>query len=142
MNISDKGVAFIKRYEGCRLTAYQDSVSVWTCGWGSTGPDIRMGTTWTQEQADKRLLDHLELVQGCLDRNVTVPLNQNQTDALASWIYNFGCGNFMGSTLLRKLNAGDYDAVPEQIRRWNRGGTQVLAGLVTRRAAEARLFAS
>ena len=124
------------------MRAYRDAVSVLTCGWGSTGPDIRDDTVWTQEQADKRLIDHLELVDGCIQRNVTVPLNQNQHDALASWIYNLGCGNFMRSTLLRKLNEGDYASVPDQMRRWNRAGTNVLAGLVKRREAEAVLFAS
>ena len=140
MNVSKVGVDLIKRFEGCKLIAYQDSVSVWTCGWGSTGPDIHIGTMWTQEQADKRLMDHLELVEGCIERSVKVPLNQNQFDALACWIYNLGCGNFQASTLLKKLNAGDYAAVPDQIRRWNRAGTNVLAGLTKRREAEAALF--
>ena len=140
MHVSENCVKLIQRFEGCKLDAYQDAVSVWTCGWGSTGPDIHHGTKFTQEQADKRLRDHLELVEGCLSRNVTVPLNQNQIDALACWIYNLGCGNFMNSTLLKKLNTGDYAAVPDQIKRWNRAGTQVLPGLVTRRAAEAELF--
>ena len=140
MNVSKVGVDLIKQFEGCKLRAYRDAVSVLTCGWGSTGPDIRDDTVWTQEQADKRLMTHLELVEGCLDRNVTVPLNQNQFDALACWIYNLGCGNFQASTLLKKLNAGDYAAVPDQIRRWNRAGTNVLAGLTKRREAEAALF--
>ena len=142
IHVSETCVKLIQRFEGCRLEAYQDSVSVWTVGWGSTGPDICQGTRFTQEQADKRLRTHLELVEGCLTRNVKVPLTQNQADALGSFIYNLGCGNFMASTLLKKLNAGDYEAVPDQIKRWNRAGTQVLAGLVTRRAAEAELFAA
>ena len=141
MHVSGTGINLIKRFEGCKLDAYQDAVSVWTCGWGSTGPDIHHGTKFTQEQADKRLLSHLELVEGCISRNVTVPLTQNQYDALACWIYNLGCGNFMNSTLLKKLNAGDYDAVSAQIKRWNRAGTNVLPGLVKRREAEAMLFA-
>lgn len=140
MNISKVGVDLIKQYEGCKLRAYRDAVSVLTCGWGSTGPDIRDDTVWTQEQADKRLMDHLELVDGCIGRNVNVPLTQNQYDSLASWVYNLGCGNFMRSTLLKKLNEGDYAAVPDQIRRWTRAGTQVLSGLVKRREAEAELF--
>ena len=140
MNVSKVGVDLIKQFEGCKLRAYRDAVSVLTCGWGSTGPDIRDDTVWTQEQADKRLMTHLELVEGCLARNVKVPLNQNQFDALACWVYNLGCGNFMRSTLLRKLNEGDYAAVPDQIRRWTRAGTQVLAGLTRRREAEAALF--
>ena len=70
----------------------------------------------------------------------TVPLNQNQFDALVSFVYNLGAGAFEGSTLLKDLNAHNFAAVPGQLEEWVHAGSQVLPGLVARRKAEARLF--
>ena len=67
-------------------------------------------------------------------------INQNQFDALVSWVYNFGNGNLTSSTMLKVLNSGDYDGVPAQIKRWNKAGGKVLEGLTRRRQAEADLF--
>ena len=71
---------------------------------------------------------------------VTCDLNQNQFDALVSWVYNLGPANLQASTLLKVLNAGDYAGVPAQIMRWNKAGGKVLEGLTRRRQAEADLF--
>jgi len=77
-----------------------------------------------------------------VNQHITVNLNQHQFDALVSFVFNVGAGAFQQSTLLQRLNAGRYDAVPGQLRLWNKGGGKVLPGLVTRREAEARLFTS
>lgn len=139
-HISESGIELIKRSEGCRLDAYQDSVGVWTIGWGSTGPDIGKGLTCTLEQADQRLLAHLELVEQCIGRCVTVDLTQWQFDALCSFVYNLGCGKLMNSTLLRKLNSGDKAGAAAEFPRWNKAGGKIRKGLVARRRAEMEMF--
>ena len=82
----------------------------------------------------------LEEYEGYINECVTAPLSQKQFDAMVSWVYNLGPANLKASTLLIKLNQGDYPKVPEQIRRWNKAGGKVLPGLVRRREAEAQLF--
>lgn len=98
----------IKEHEGLRLVAYLDSVGVWTIGYGDTGPDVVKGLTITKGQAEERLRKRLVEFEGYVNRAVKVKLTQNQFDALVSLVYNIGPTNFNSSTLLRKLNAGDY----------------------------------
>lgn len=143
--INDAGVRLVQEFEGCKLEAYPDPGTggkPWTIGWGSTGPDIGPGTVWTQEEADARFLDDLTEFGDGVDRLVRVPLTDNQFAALAAFAYNVGLGALAGSTLLRKLNAGDYQGAADQLPRWNKGGGRVLPGLVRRRAAERDLFLS
>ena len=139
MNLGYKGTDLLKFYEGCKLVAYQDSVGVWTIGYGHT-KGVYEGMTITQEQAEQMLLDELKEYESYVDDLVTVPLNQNQFDALVVWVYNLGPTNFRKSTLLKELNTGNYQAVPIEIKRWNKAGGQVLEGLIKRRKAEANLF--
>ncbi len=139
MNLGYKGTDLLKFYEGCKLVAYQDSVGVWTIGYGHT-KGVYEGMTITQEQAEQMLLDELKEYESYVDDLVTVPLNQNQFDALVVWVYNLGPTNFRKSTLLKELNNGNYQAVPIEIKRWNKAGGQVLEGLIKRRKAEANLF--
>ena len=139
MKISDEGIGLIKRFEGCRLKAYQDSVGVWTIGFGSTR-GVGAGDVITQEEADRRLLADLETVEKCINNSVAVELTQQQYDALCSFTFNLGCGALRGSTLLKKLNDGDDDGAAQEFARWNKAGGQVLAGLVSRRKAEHDLF--
>ena len=75
-----------------------------------------------------------------INEHVSVPLEQNQFDAMVSWVYNLGPANLVSSTLLKVLNAGDYADVPAQIKRWNKAGGQTLDGLIRRREAESLLF--
>ena len=75
-----------------------------------------------------------------VEKYVTVSLTQNQFDALVSWTFNLGPGNLKESTMLKKLNQGLYEEVPDEMRRWNKAGGEVLEGLVRRRDAEAELF--
>ena len=139
MKISEEGISLIKNYEGCRLEAYQDSVGIWTIGYGVI-KGVKKGDQINQEEADHLLKEELPEYEGYINDMIKVPLEQCQFDALVCWVYNLGPNNLKDSTLLRILNDGDYDGVPEQIKRWNKAGGKVLAGLVKRRAAEADLF--
>ncbi len=139
MKLGEKGTEILKYFEGCKLTAYQDSVGVWTIGYGHT-KGVYDGMTITQEEAEQMLLTELEEYEGYVEKYVTVPLTQNQFDALVVWVYNLGPTNFRNSTLLKELNAGNYNAAGQEITRWNKAGGKVLAGLVKRREAEAQLF--
>ena len=139
MNLGYNGTKILKFFEGCKLTAYQDSVGVWTIGYGHT-KGVYDGMTITQDEAEQMLLTELEEYEGYIESMVTVPLTQNQFDALVVWIYNLGPTNFRNSTLLKELNAGNYNAAGQEITRWNKAGGKVLAGLVKRREAEAELF--
>ena len=141
MNISNKGIELIKQFEGCRLKAYQDSVGVWTIGYGHT-EGVSEGMEISQHQADIMLSSDLVKYAKYINEYVTTVLNQNQFDALTSWVYNLGPGNLRSSTMLKVLNEGSYNDVPYQIKRWNKAGGQVLKGLVRRREAEAELFAT
>lgn len=141
MNISEEGVGLIKRFEGCRLESYRDSVGVWTIGYGSTrgvGPDQVI----TQEEADRRLLMDLETVEKCIANCVSVELTQGQYDCLSSWIFNLGCGAFRNSTLLKKINEGDDIGAADEILRWDHAGGVKVDGLTSRREAEKKLFLS
>ena len=139
MKLGERGTEILKYFEGCKLTAYQDSVGVWTIGYGHT-KGVYNGMTITQEEAEQMLLTELEEYEGYIENMVTVPLTQNQFDALVVWIYNLWQTNFKNSTLLKDLNAGNYNAAGQEITRWNKAGGKVLAGLVKRREAEAELF--
>ena len=139
MKISEEGIGLIKRFEGCKLKSYQDSVGVYTIGYGSTR-GVGEGDVITQEEAERRLLADLETVEKCINNSVAVELTQQQYDALCSFTFNLGCGALRGSTLLKKLNDGDDDGAAQEFARWNKAGGQVLAGLVSRRKAEHDLF--
>lgn len=146
MQTSEKGVALIKEFEGCKLTAYQDSVGVWTIGYGWTQPvdgkPIRAGMTIKQETAERLLKTGLVSYESDVCRLVKVGLTQGQFDALVSFTYNLGARSLSTSTLLRKLNAGDYAGAADEFLRWNKGGGKVLNGLTRRREAERALFLS
>jgi lysozyme len=129
--------------EGCQLKAYPDPGSggvPYTCGWGSTGPDVTASTVWTQQEADNRLRVDLVAFGYQVDSAVTVPLSAQQKAALVDFTYNVGFGNLKSSTLLKKLNAGDYAGAADQFPLWNKAAGKVMSGLVTRRARERDLF--
>ncbi|MEI9758058.1 lysozyme [Enterobacter hormaechei] len=144
MQTSEKGIALIKQFEGCKLTAYQDSVGVWTIGYGWTQPvdgkPIRAGMTINQETAERLLKTGLVSYESDVSRLVKVGLTQGQFDALVSFTYNLGARSLSTSTLLRKLNAGDYAGAADEFLRWNKAGGKVLNGLTRRREAERDLF--
>ncbi|HHB7182141.1 TPA: lysozyme [Klebsiella pneumoniae] len=146
MQTSDKGIALIKKFEGCKLTAYQDSVGVFTIGYGWTQPvdgkPIRAGMTIKQETAERLLKTGLVSYESDVSRLVKVGLTQGQFDALVSFTYNLGARSLSTSTLLRKLNSGDYAGAADEFLRWNKAGGKVLNGLTRRREAERALFLS
>jgi len=148
--ISNEGIELIKRFEGLHkiqkdgmISSYQCSAGKWTIGWGST-KGVRSGMKITKDEAELRLREDLRNSEADVKRYVSVPLTQGQYDALVSFVFNLGGGNFRSSTLLKKLNQGLYNDCPEQILRWNKarvaGKLTVLNGLTRRRAAEAAVF--
>ena len=139
MKISNTGIDLIKHFEGCETEAYLCPAGVPTIGYGHI-KGVQMGDVITEAQAHEMLVEELEEYESYINDFVTVSLNQNQFDAMVSWVYNLGSGNLRASTLLKVLNSGDYSGVPEQIMRWNKAGGKVLEGLTRRRQAEADLF--
>ena len=139
MEISQEGLALIKKFEGCELKAYRCAANVLTIGYGST-KGVKEGDSITQEDADKLLIHEIKEYEDYINNLVEVDLEQNQFDALVSWVFNLGPAKLKSSTLLKVLNAKDYEGVPAQIKRWNKAGGKVLQGLVRRREAEALLF--
>ena len=139
MNIGFDGLALIKKFEGLRLAAYLDSVGIPTIGYGRT-KGVKMGDTCTADEAEAFLRDDLAKAEKCVNGAVTAALTQHEFDALVSFVYNLGCGNFRKSTLLRLLNEERHDEAALEFRKWDRAGGQVLAGLTRRRMAEERLF--
>ncbi len=139
MRIGNKGIDLIKHFEGCELEAYKCPSGVWTIGYGHI-KGVSEGMTITQEEAEEMLRDEMAEYEGYVNRLVTAELNQNQFDAMVSWVYNLGGGDLSSSTLLKVLNDGDYAGVPAQMMRWNKAGGKVLEGLTRRRQAEADLF--
>ncbi|ELE1937076.1 lysozyme [Salmonella enterica] len=145
MKISDSGLAALKREEGCKLTAYPDSRGVWTIGTGHTGKvdgvAVHKGMTITQDTADRLLRDDLSWVEHCIAERVTVVLNQNQYDALCSLIFNIGANAFIGSSVRRYLNAGNYTAAADAFLKWSRAGSNPTI-LAPRRGRERAMFLS
>lgn len=145
--ISDKGVALVAKWEGFEEEAYLDGGGVPTIGYGSTryfdlpgSPKVKMGDRIDEPRARQLLLYTLENFWDQVENSIDVPLEQNQVDALACFIYNVGVTAFLGSTMLRLLNRGDYAGAHAQFKRWNRDNGKVIAGLVNRRREEAILF--
>lgn len=139
MNTSQAGIDAIKDYEGVRLKAYDDGVGVWTIGVGHT-KGVKRGDVITMDQVDEFLRADLQEAEAAVRLNVKVPLEQCQFDALVSFVFNLGAGAFKGSTLLKKLNSGDYDGAADELLRWNKAGGRVLAGLTKRRISERIMF--
>ena len=140
MIINKKGMDLIKEFEGFRTHAYQDSAGVWTIGYGHT-KGVQPTDIISAAQGDKMLADELSEYENYVKTLVTVPLHQHQFDALVSWTYNLGPTNLKNSGMLKVLNQGRYDLVPDEMRRWNKANGIVLDGLIKRREAEAQLFA-
>jgi GH24 family phage-related lysozyme (muramidase) len=144
MKTSKRGIDLIKQFEGCRLTAYQDSVGVWTIGYGLTSAagliKVTRGLKITQNQAEEYLVRSLEKYETAVMSLLKRPPTQNQFDAMVSFCYNVGPGNFAKSSVLTHFNAGSIIAAGNVFAKWNKAAGKVLAGLVKRRAAEAKLF--
>ena len=141
MKTSPKGIALIKEFEGLRLKAYKCPGRVWTIGYGHTA-GVRPGMVITEAQAEEYLMADLIAFEKHLN-GLGLALNQNQFDALVSFIYNVGTGNFSSSTLLRKVRANPLDnSIMDEFLRWVYSKGRVLPGLQRRRLAEMKLYFS
>ena len=137
---SSKGLDLIKSFEGCELKAYTCPAGVLTIGYGHTGPDVYAGMEISTAEAEELLKTDLIKFERVVDNAVTVPIKQCQFDALTSFTYNCGGDAFRNSTLLRLLNAKDYEGAAGQFGRWVNGPSGPLPGLVRRREAEEELY--
>jgi lysozyme len=133
---------FIKRYEGCKLTSYKDSVGVLTIGYGHTGSDVKAGRTITQAEANNLFDKDIAAFEGQLNSLlVGTQVNQNQFDALLSFSFNLGIGKLKTSTLFKKVKSNPSDeSIGNEFRRWVYAGGKVLSGLVRRRDEEAKWY--
>lgn len=152
--ICQEAIDLIKFYESCKLRAYECATSLalpkskkfWTIGWGNTcysnGSKVKAKDVITQEQADEIFVDVLNQFETNARKLIKVKLNENQLGALVSFAYNVGIGNLQESTLLKKVNASDFNGAVGEFGKWNKSAGKVLNGLVTRRKQEAKLFQS
>lgn len=141
MKTSKKGIELLKQFEGCVLHAYKCPAGVWTIGYGHT-KGVKEGMKITQLEAERLLQEDLKIYEKPVNDYVKVKLNQNQFDALVSFTYNCGCHALKTSTLLKKLNNGDYVGAANELLRWNKMGGKVSKGLTRRREKEKTLFLS
>ena len=147
MKASDKAIALIKQFEGFRAAPYRCPAGIPTIGYGSTryadGVAVKLTDPPISEaQAVEIMRATLGTYEDAVNRYASIPLNQNQFDALTDFAYNAGAQNLRTSTLLKKLNLGDMAGAAREFGRWVNGGGKRLAGLVNRRAAEQALFLS
>lgn len=139
MNPSDKALELIRQFEGLRLAAYKCPAGVPTIGYGTTR-GVKMGMTVTKDEAEKLLLNDVTPFADRINKLVKVKLNQNQFDALVSFVYNVGPEAFADSTMLKLINQNLLDDAANQFVRWNKVKGEVFAGLTRRRMAERDLF--
>ncbi len=147
MKISPRGLELIKDFEGFSSTSHLDVVNIPTIGWGNTfyedGTKVKLG-----DQISKT--DALKLLEVVANRDfadkifpsIKVKVSQSQFDAMVSLAYNIGVGAFLKSTLLKKVNAGDFIGAGEEFLRWNKAGGKEVLGLTKRREREKQLFLS
>jgi lysozyme len=139
MQATAQALDLIKGFESCRLEAYQDSIGVWTIGWGHTR-GVKEGDTCTQEQADAWLLEDAQEAVDAVLRLVKVNLTGGQFAALVSFAFNLGQANFARSTLLKNLNHADFGLAANEFPKWSFAGGKHLDGLLRRRLAEQAVF--
>lgn len=139
LTYSGTGLSITEQEEGLRLKAYQDSGGIWTCGYGHT-LNVSPSTVCTPELAAIWLASDTESAVAAVNRLVSVPLNQNEFDALVDFVFNLGATKFASSTMLDLLNKGDYSGAALQFERWDLCGGKVVAGLLNRRIVEKNEF--
>jgi len=140
---SKDGLHLTEGFEGVRLAAYPDPATggdPWTIGYGHTGPEVHSGMTITQEQAENYLAEDVKKAEADVNARLNVEVTQNEFDALVDFAFNCGCGNLNNSTLLKKLNAGDYEGAAQEFLKWDMAAGHHMAGLLRRRQAEELLF--
>ena len=137
--INEKGLSLIREFEGLKLKSYLCPAGVWTIGVGHT-KGVKPGMVITEERAKELLREDLAEFEAGITKLVRVPLTSNQFSALVSLAFNVGLANVASSTLLKKLNEGDYQGAADQFPRWDKARGKTLAGLTRRRAAERALW--
>ena len=143
--VNSAGIKLVQKFEGLKLDAYTCPAGIWTIGYGHT-KGVKKGDKITEADAEKILAQDLAQCGEQIEQCVNAPLNDNQFAALASFVFNAGIGSLKVSTLLRRLNNGDYDCVPSELCKWVKasnpktGKKVTLPGLVKRRAAEGQLW--
>jgi lysozyme len=140
MQYSKDGLALTEQFEGCRLTAYQDSAGLWTIGYGHRSALVRPGMVWTQAQAEEALAEDINWANNVVNSLVHASLTQSEHDALVDFVFNIGAGNFAKSEMLKALNEKNMVLAAIQFERWDMAGGKVIAGLLRRRDAEERMF--
>lgn len=143
MKTGKEGKNLIKMYEGFKAFAYLCPAGVWTVGFGTTrinGQPVNEHHKVTVTEANVLLESDLKQFEDSINALVKVDLTQNQFDALVSFVYNLGAENFKKSTLLKKINVGEFSEAAEEFLKWNKAKGKILPGLTRRREAEKSLF--
>lgn len=140
MQLSPNGYKLLKQLEACKLEAYKDVGGVWTIGWGSTGPDIKECTVWTQDQADMHLVTNIGAICRELTPYVSAKLTQCEADAIIIFSYNVGVSAFAHSTMCKLINSYQMTSAALEFAKWNHVNGKEVEGLTNRRAAERALF--
>lgn len=143
MRASKGAIDLIKEFEGFKAEAYLCPAGIPTIGYGSTrvhGMKVTLGMKCTVEEAEGYLMDEIDEFTPMLNRIISFEMSQEQFDAICSFVYNLGIGNFQKSTLLKKINVKDYNGAADEFLKWNKAGGKVLPGLTRRREAERNLF--
>ncbi len=141
MQTSENGINLIKKFEGLKTKAYKCPAGIWTIGYGHTA-GVKSTATCTIEQATNYLKQDVKTAENAIKKYVKVELNQNQFDALVSFIYNVGSVAFRKSTMLKFINNSHFPLAAGQFDLWIYSKGEKLEGLVTRRKAEKELFLS
>lgn len=142
MNISQRGIDLIKRFEGFRSKPYLDAAKVWTIGYGYTRGVTATTPEITEQEAERQLREAVAQDEKRLAAHLPTNLSQGQYDAIVSFVYNVGVEAFLRSTLFRLISTFPDDAkrITTEFNRWNLAGGKPLSGLTKRRAAEAALY--
>lgn len=141
LKLNTAGFSLIKMFEGLRLTAYQDSVGIWTIGYGHTA-GVKPGQVITSSEAENLLIKDIASTEAGVRKLVPAACTENQFSALVCFAFNVGVGSLSKSTLLKKFIAGDIQGAADEFLRWNKAGGKALPGLTNRRVAERQLFLS
>ncbi len=139
MEYSKDGLHMTEQFEGCNHMAYKDARGTLTIGYGHTA-GVLPNMMISQDQAEAFLMQDIQNAAATVNKLVKVPLTQAEFDALTDFVFNCGSGNFLCSTLLHKLNAGDYAGCSHEFEKWDRCNGQEVAGLLRRRVAETAEF--
>ena len=139
MEYSRPALSLTERFEGVRLTAYQDQVGRWTIGYGHTFLVFK-GMSCTQEQAEQWLIVDVAAAVKFVNIHVQTEITQGEFDALVDFVFNLGCGSLEHSTLLQLVNERKFAAAANEFDKWDHAGGKVVAGLLRRRQAEEEEF--